>query len=122
MTPLPRCWQPCQFVWPDEGTSVLLLRRPLRRRPEVRDDQVARPAENGLLDSADVGPRRADKLHHVSARRNEQLITSLAVTVRNKNVLIYQLVFYSKSELGEKLWKETQRGVGPQLSLLDEDS
>lgn len=44
------------------------------------------------------------------------------MTVRNKNVLIYQLVFYSKSELGEKLWKETQRGVGPQLSLLDEDS
>jgi three-Cys-motif partner protein len=42
---------------------------------------------------------------------------ALSVKVRNKGVLIYQLVFYSKNELGQKFWKQTRTGIKPQLDL-----
>lgn len=42
---------------------------------------------------------------------------ALSVKVRNKGVLLYQLVFYSKNELGQKFWKQTRTGIKPQLDL-----
>ncbi len=42
---------------------------------------------------------------------------SLAVRVPHKSVLIYQLVLYSKHDLGRVFWDETRSGIAPQLPL-----
>ena len=49
--------------------------------------------------------------------RPAPLDSALGIRIPQKNVLIYQLVFYSKHTLGEDFWRKTRKGIASQPDL-----
>ncbi len=49
--------------------------------------------------------------------RSAPLDSALSIRVPRKNVLIYELVFYSKHPLGEDFWRKTRTGIATQPDL-----
>jgi three-Cys-motif partner protein len=86
--------------------------------PQWRDDW-RRESKFGRQNVIHFLMKKFDEAMTRIGYQSARLDDSLAVRVPKKNVLIYQLVFYSKHDLGRAFWNETRSGIASQLPLFD---
>lgn len=80
-------------------------------------DEWRRESKSGRLNVIHFLMRKFDEAMTRIGYKSAPPGDSLAVRVPKKSVLIYQLVFYSKHDLGRAFWNETRSGIAPQLPL-----